>query len=839
MKMPLIAGMTLAPISKESPISEPQLILHTNEALDTLVVIPITARKSAGRTYFVGYKKLSYQKIHSALSNDHPLFMQETFKPRPASSLNDEDLNRKYKKHGQDESNAVRSLKFRWQLIEPLVTGLDREILFDKEMLLLEVERLATKLAEEITYRSIFLSGENNNQEKSKTKSIQPFVKRVQEIEIQIKRLLNQYWAGGSTRGALINFGNNCGGLGKRKNPGDKHLGRKTARTEAGKIDNEALIIKPGDHNEEIIRHCIGHYLIRGVTVAQALRNMWTDYYSQTVQLDSGKTERCWLPANQRPTRSQFEHRIALESPEHSAWRKHLVPNAFERNFRSVMGSAADDVKAVGQRGAIDTSPIDFQLVKLLSRLERIGSAYRIILADSLFGYIPGFYVGLDAPSSRTVKLAMHHALDPDKSEWLSGLGLELEQNPTDWIPIHFVDLWADNTDMRSDEVMACLHGVGSNVHFVPVRRADRNPVAESRHHIIHRLVDHKMHGSTYGQARSERGELRAVDRARHTLIQAIRETARAVHTHNTMEIDIVRPIWMRELNVPPTRIAMTRATIARGRVARPLCSFDTAHIHLLPRHQGTFTMKGVRLHREDTGRKVCYIDPLTYVSSHPYVMRKAEEARRGGKHDSNYFRGTFLVDPYTLGHIWHLNLQTMELIRLELKILGVDDEDLQYEATIHDVVDLMNSDAIDRPIWREAGEQKLALMEEGQNRTKEEAEASYQAALKEAGGKGQSKTELRANRKVNRESEKASQLHGMPVVVSLGKSPNKQYQVKDDQTQGKTDQVSSTATQVGGPAMDSESSIASTQAQPRGRGSLLKAVLNANRKMEVPHGNQ
>lgn len=94
---------------------------------------------------------------------------------------------------------------------------------------------------------------------------------------------------------------------------------------------------------------------------------------------------------------------------------------------------------------------------------------------------------------------------------------------------------WADNTDLRSEEVMGCLNEIGTDIHFVPVRRADLNSRAESSHHKkIHRMVDHKMLGSTYGQLRADRGEESAIDRARHTPIQAIRETARAVHVHNT-----------------------------------------------------------------------------------------------------------------------------------------------------------------------------------------------------------------------------------------------------------------------------------------------------------------
>ena len=40
-------------------------------------------------------------------------------------------------------------------MIEPMVTSIDREILFDKDLLQVEVARRASELAEEGTYRAV------------------------------------------------------------------------------------------------------------------------------------------------------------------------------------------------------------------------------------------------------------------------------------------------------------------------------------------------------------------------------------------------------------------------------------------------------------------------------------------------------------------------------------------------------------------------------------------------------------------------------------------------------------------------------------------------------------
>lgn len=831
----LIPGMAISPLKQDALLSETHLILHVDKRLDAIVLIPVSARRSAGRIYFVGYKRISYQRVLEALNIDAPTLVVEAFKRRLESRLGDDDLNKKFRKHSQVESESLKSLKRRWQMIEPIVTSVERDVLFDKHLLHIEVHRRACELAEgslSQTALQASKSKESINSDATEKKRVED---RVKSLVAEIKRLLNQYWAGGSFRGSLINFAAECGGRGKRKKVSNIPLGRRNARTKDDQTGYEPLVIEPDGDDEKIIMYCIDHYLVRRVTVARALRRMWNDFYSETIQLDSGKTSRQLLPVNRRPTRSQFVYRISLADPESSAWKKQLGPNFYERNFRSVMGSATTDIKAVGQRGGIDASPLDFQLVRLVDRLARIGGAHRILLADSMFGYIPGFYVGLEAPSSKTVRLAVHHALNPDKSEWLEGLGLD-NQRASDWIPIHFAYLWADNTDLRSDEVMSCLHGIDTQINFVPVRRPDLNPMAESRHHMVHRLVDHKMLGSTYGEPRTERGETSAIDRARHTLIQAIRETARAVHAHNTMELDIPRPLWMMEQGVSPTRLHMTRAMIDRGYVARTLCSYEEAHIQLLPRHPGTFTPKGVRLHREGTGQKICFIERLVYVSVHPTIVQRTEEARRGGKRDPNYFRESFLIDPNAPRRCWYLDLDSMHTIELEAKVLGIDDHELLFEAALDDVVELMKIDAIDRPARLDSQQRKIAEMESEQEKTKVEAEAAYQQALKAKGGKT-SKAQLRADRAANREAEKDALIFGMPFIApadSVEQLSGKDFAPDDGTEAGQViEQFSNNVSYL---TLDiAETSQEKPRAASSPQGSALRAAVLANRKREVP----
>lgn len=109
------------------------------------------------------------------------------------------------------------------------------------------------------------------------------------------------------------------------------------------------------------------------------------------------------------------------------------------------------------------------------------------------------------------------------------------------------------------------------------------------------------LKGSTYGR-RTERGEKGATERARHTIIEGLREFVRALHAYNTMPLNIEPTLEMQRAGVEMTRLGLTKWDIERGKVARSLMSLEEARAALLPRCKATFTKSGVRLLRDDKG---------------------------------------------------------------------------------------------------------------------------------------------------------------------------------------------------------------------------------------------
>jgi hypothetical protein len=766
---PLIPGVVISPLTLDGTVAadalvrEPVLVLYANEMLDKLVAIPITVRICKRRHYFVGPLTLSHSEITEQLDLTAPRLCTRPFTERPATAWTDEELDKKFTRKGQQESIPLQQLKNRWALISSIVLAEESELLFEPEFF----RRAAQERAEDALKDPALSEWLKGTKRKKKVRRGRAFredhdadVRRAVE---EIRRCVNQYWAGGSFRGALIGFGQNCGGPGKSKKAGAAKRGRPNAAVIEGKTELAGINVTEGSDHARIIKFCHDTFVIRGTTESAALRRMWTEFYSEEVQLPNGKVEKRWIAVELRPTLPHFRYWGTKDDARAVAWRKHLPPVKFERSFRAVMGAASDDVFAVGQRGCVDSSPPDLQFVRAIDRLKRVGGGHRILIAEGLVGYLPGLYMGFHAASEVTVSLALYNSMDPDKAGWLEDLSLE-ELPPEDFIPLSFRNLWADNTDLRSDGMMRRADAVGTNIHFIEKMRSDHNAPAEASHHMLHSSVDHNLSGTTYGR-KTERGESPATDRARHSMLEGIREVVRGMHYHNTVELDDNRPLRFRLKNIENARLAILRELMRIGKVARTLQAISLGRRHLLPTYQGTFTLEGVRLHREGSSEKVEFIPHVAWVSTHPLIVSKCEQARRAAKLDPDAFRDTFTVDPYRPRRIWYFDIQHGEPIELTAKVLVRRDPDLLYTLTVPDMEDRAKVEAGEKILLNDAAQRKRGRLEEAHRQSNDAAEAEYADAVQASGGEP-SKGEMRRNRRENREAEMGSTMFGIPTIL-------------------------------------------------------------------------
>jgi hypothetical protein len=294
-----IPGEILTPTQPKVLIAKTMRVLLVEQGeRDRVVLIAVEPITSRGRKYFQGPITLRLSDVEKDLALKRCRIVEGGVAPRPDSTASDEELDRKYCRAGQEKSGTRQKREQRWALIEPLVRDFDsRTRLLDRQF------RVAT-----IAARAAELSKKNDL--------------AVKRLTRQINDLLNQYWAGGSTRGALTPFDDARGARGEERTQ-RKKLGRCNAPTKAGNSGQEGFVLS--DHDKDICGFGWRNYYIRGKTVAKALRRTWREFYSDITTNKRGQAVHTLYPANQRPTRRQFETWGRQRSPGHEAWKTQLT----------------------------------------------------------------------------------------------------------------------------------------------------------------------------------------------------------------------------------------------------------------------------------------------------------------------------------------------------------------------------------------------------------------------------------------------------------------------------------------------------------------------------------
>jgi hypothetical protein len=384
--------------------------------------------------------------------------------------------------------------------------------------------------------------------------------------------------------------------------------------------------------------------------------------------------------------------------------------------------------------------------------------------------------------------------------ETIEQLGLDDTIRRADILAIAFKNVFCDNTEARTEDVMRSFHAVGTNLQFIPKLRADLNAPSEAGHHKIHRLGSHQLRGSTRGSRFKERSEESAVDLSCHNVLEALRDFMKAVHLHNTMEIDVHVPLRLRDKIIKPSRLSLTRALMEET-MSRRSVPAGLARLHLLPRYRGTFCADGVRLHNPRSLEKVEFIGPLVYLSTHPYVIRLFEEARRRTRRDPDFFRRDFLVHPFKVSRIWFIATDCptgFELIELQLAVERFGDPDLVQRATLDDVIDLALEDRKAKPARHRSRDQELATHEAEQREGERRALEEQRKELDAVGPV--SKKQLRSNRSENRAAENEMLIEGVPVLIAgLGNGAGEGARLSEEsirsvpqQSEDQTDEASS-----------------------------------------------
>lgn len=654
----IVRGMTIAPVDTLTDLIKLGMrVLYANKQQDTLIAITTDPKTSNAKLYFTAPKKYNYSHISTLIESCNLKLLKEGTQPPPDVLASDESLNNKY---GANPCKAVQKRHERFKIIQSLVGN-------DNDYFLLYQSETRESLIKH------YLIATLKSDSESEKRKIQQYV--------------YQFLALGETRNALTPFHAAKGGRGKERTQ-LKKLGRPNAPTKAGIEGKQGFVMT--DIDKKQCGFGFRNYLTRGRTVEKAFELFSQNFYISTEQNEQGNSVPKLLPKNLRPSLQQFK-RWGSKLSNKEIWLKDLNKQQQARLNRPILGNANEGIYSVGQVGAIDSTTTDVNHVAVTDRLKRIGFSSRILVVDGLYGLVAGFYMGLEPPSSATVKLAILHAMS-DKTEWLKFLKLD-HISPDDWLPIRFGNLIADNTDARSENVLSHLNDENMGIKFVPVARSDFNSMVETVHHTLHRTIDHLLPGTTHGK-RLERGDENPDISARFTVIEGIRAIADSIHLHNTIPLDIPITQELRKEIIDKglivNRLNLTKMAISQGKLHVSLICKHESIIRFATQVRGTFTAKGVKIHRSDTSQKA-FIEPIRYISKSPQMLEKFHQARINRRVSPEHYEATFLYNPYQPNCIFYHDLNSGELFKLDL---DTPEEDWG-EFTIPDFLAAMQQNAI------------------------------------------------------------------------------------------------------------------------------------------------
>ncbi|MFD0929124.1 hypothetical protein ACFQ1T_04950 [Methylophilus glucosoxydans] len=726
----IFPGMAISPVNQSSKLIKGLMrILMLNLESGTVICIQATPQQRHNRNYYLQPIIITVAAINDEIDQNNIALHHLGIKSRADVLLSDEELDRKY---GSSPCPAVVARRERLVILNALVPeGMDYSVLLDPQ------------LRNEIVANYLTKHGKTQNQKQAKAAVVQ---------------LIYQFFAEGSTPNALTPYFSQRGGRGKEKKQ-TKKSGARNSPTKNGIKGVEGFVMTQRD--KEICGYCMKHYAHGKNSINKALSDMWRHFYSTPVQSPNGQVTPELYPKFLRPTKSQFE-RWGQKYSGLNLMTRHLNSQQLARFDRALLGTAQDGIVAVGQVASIDSTSTDVHFVSMLNRQTRIGLMNRILVVDSLYGYIAGFYMGTEASSTETVKLAILHA-GSEKSDWLKWLGLEDEIPSEDWLGLKFDTFNADNTEARTMEIIDSITALNGGMRYVPVARSDLNSIVETAHHSLHRSVDHKEPGTTRGK-KTDRGDIKPELEARITIIEGIRDIARAIHVHNTKSLTHITPsLNMRQeildKGLKLSRLNLTRLAMRQGRFNSNGIHFDDFVIKFSMPIKGTFTAKGVKLHNPKANRRE-FIGSLRFVSNDPIMVEKFTRAKTARKGSPENFDATFFHNPYCLDKIFYLDVQTGKTYTL----YQVAWEEDFKEYTLDDHMDMQNQDAVRHHFEDEDNEQLVTVLDHRIEVTGNNAKKAYQADI--AVNPPLSKSQIAKGRNENRQKERPLLKHGIVIPV-------------------------------------------------------------------------
>lgn len=538
-------------------------------------------------------------------------------------------------------------------------------------------------------------------------------------------QVLYRFLANKCSKRSVIPLRFYCGNPGEKRAGNGFAFGRRTDKVR--KVDGKNTNFKLSPEWLQKISDTYQETIARGVTSGDAYSTFLNLHCIVLAEKIDGKTLITYLSIGSRPSKSQFLRHGPDGDPEQSIWRKQLLAQEFEKNFRPLDGHTAPVTLRTGLSSHVDASSNDRYLVSIFDRAQTIGTARAIPVVDQDIGYIWGFYCGFRI-NQVAARLALLNAAT-DKVAMCAHYGITIEQR--DWYSHLSAEIVADRGEFNCEAVRESLDELNRSIEYVATGRADLRGRGERTHGLLH---DHNANGSTYGKFRT-RGERDPALDADQNIYEFTRELIRLVLYHNNFApVPHLLTTEMRQAGVRPTRRDILEYSMRMRYHHRLSYNEDDLILALAPEYDAVVTRDGVYpivLRNIDSGDEII-LDELRFLGPFVESERWLETVRRTNRR----FRIKVRMNPNNPSSVWYQDPDT-GLHRLDL---ATTDPLIRRLATVQDLTLRKTEDTISlKDTANEAQEEKARIQLQNNAERKVIALAKSKAVDNSIGKKGNS----------------------------------------------------------------------------------------------------
>jgi Uncharacterized conserved protein len=281
-----------------------------------------------------------------------------------------------------------------------------------------------------------------------------------------VQRWLHRYWAGGSTKMALVPEYKKRGGPTKTRAAGNNQIGRPY------KYQPQKPHARIGESEKKKIKHIVD------ITYNKNTKYKMSDAYALFIHNYYWDNEHnALMPLH--PTIAQFRY----YAKKVLNLRRRIGEKKFDRNYRAITGNSACEADGPGEKYQIDATIADVYLVSRTDRNAVIGRPVLYFVTDVFSHMITGFYVSLEGPSWVDAMMALYYT-NMDKKKLCSQFGIDI--NERDWPCAGLPQiLLTDNGELVSEASNQLVSDLGIHMQNTSAWRPDLKAIVEQSFHLI------------------------------------------------------------------------------------------------------------------------------------------------------------------------------------------------------------------------------------------------------------------------------------------------------------------------------------------------------------------